>query len=89
MPTEQNKGDDGEISGHSSFITEPKSSQNVSFPSMSEWSYMDFQASSSMSSLKNYPINQEGNPENSIDDVETVSIHSFDSMASVQSEQVI
>ncbi|KAF7806759.1 U-box domain-containing protein 34 [Senna tora] len=92
MPTQGNKEDsdagiDREISGLGSSSTEHNFFQN--FPSMSEWSYMGFQTSSPINSLKNSTINQGGNPESSRDDADTVSIHSFDSLASAQFEQPI
>ena len=77
-----------ELSGLSTSTTEPTISNNFKYSSISEYSYKDFQSSSHMHSFRNANINQEGNPESSEDDVETISVSSFDSMASAPCEQV-
>lgn len=94
MSTQGYKGDNDagigrEMSGLKSSSTVSKFLQNLKFPSTSEWNYIGSKTPSPMNSPKNSPINQEGNPENFRQDTETVSIHSFDSLAFAQDEQVI
>lgn len=67
--------------------TEPKILKNFRFLSISERSYIGLQTSKRRDSFENSIRNEEENPENCGDDVETISLHSFDSIASTR-EQV-
>lgn len=77
-----------EMSGINSSLTEPKSLKNFRFLSISERSYIGLQISSRRSSFENSTKNEEENPENCGDDIETISLHSFDYIASAHREQV-
>jgi len=91
MSTKVNKVDneagiDREMSGISSSTTESKILKNFRFLSISEHSYIGLQTFSRRDSFEN-SINND-NPENCGDDIEMISLHTFDSIASAQREQV-
>lgn len=93
MSTKVNKADNSagigrEMSGISSSSNEPKILRNFRFLSISERSYIGLQSSSRRNSFENSTKNEEQNSENCGDDIETISLHSFDSIASAQREQV-
>ncbi|KAL2586841.1 hypothetical protein AAZV13_13G078850 [Glycine max] len=77
------------MSGISSFSTEPKILRNFRFLSISERSYIGLQSSSRRDSFENTTKNEEENPENCGDDIETISLHSFDFIPSAQREQLV
>ncbi|KHN17687.1 U-box domain-containing protein 34 [Glycine soja] len=92
LSTKVNKEDNGigrEMSGISSSSTEPKILRNFRFLSISERSYIGLQSSSRRNSFENSTKNEEQNSENCGDDIETISLHSFDSIASAQREQLV
>ncbi|KAK7388220.1 hypothetical protein VNO78_23030 [Psophocarpus tetragonolobus] len=78
-----------EMSGISSSSTEPKVLKNFRFLSISERSYIGLQTFSNRNSFENSTKNEEENPENCGDDIETISLHSFDSIASAQRDQLV
>lgn len=84
---ENDAGLDREISGISSSTTESKFLKNFRFLSISEHSYVGLQTFSRRDSFEN--STKSDNPENCGDDIEMISLHSFDSIASAQREQVI
>ncbi|KAK7291825.1 hypothetical protein RIF29_07278 [Crotalaria pallida] len=89
MSTQVNKGDSGGgIGREMSGINSSSSPKNFKFLSISERSYIGLQISSRRNSFENYTKNEEENPENCGDDFETFSLHSFDSIASAQREQL-
>ncbi|OIW18729.1 hypothetical protein TanjilG_13481 [Lupinus angustifolius] len=93
MSTQMNKGENGagigsEASRFNSSSAEPESPKNFKFLSISARSYIGLQISSRRSSFENHTRNEEQNLENCDDDFETFSLHSFDSIASVQREQL-
>lgn len=93
MSTQVNKanygaGFGGEMSGIKSSSMEPKILKNFRFLSLSDRSYIGLQTNSRRSSFENSIQNEEEIPEYIGDDVETISLHSFDSIASAQLEQV-
>ncbi|KAG4970194.1 hypothetical protein JHK85_036615 [Glycine max] len=94
VSTKVNKADNSagigrEMSGISSFSTEPKILRNFRFLSISERSYIGLQSSSRRDSFENTTKNEEENPENCGDDIETISLHSFDFIPSAQREQLV
>lgn len=95
MSTKVNKADNDagigrEMSGISSSSTEPKILKNFKFLSISERSYIGLQTfSHRRDSFENSTKNKEENPENCGDDIEAISLHSFDSIASAQREQLV
>ncbi|KAK7329670.1 hypothetical protein VNO77_23844 [Canavalia gladiata] len=94
MSSEVNKADNSpdigrEMSGLNSSSTEPKILKSFRFLSISDRSYIGLQASSRRDSFENSTKIEEENPENFGDDIETFSLHSFDSIASVQREQLV
>ncbi|XP_057417039.1 U-box domain-containing protein 34 isoform X2 [Lotus japonicus] len=93
MSTQVNKanygaGFGGEMSGINSSSMEPKILKNFRFLSLSDRSYIGLQTNSRRSSFENSIQNEEEIPEYIGDDVETISLHSFDSIASAQLEQL-
>ncbi|KAK7347834.1 hypothetical protein VNO80_22373 [Phaseolus coccineus] len=76
-----------EMSGISSSTTESKILKNFRFLSLSEHSYIGLQTLSRRDSFENSTKND--NPENCGDDIEMISLHSFDSIASAQREQLV
>ncbi|RDY08570.1 U-box domain-containing protein 34, partial [Mucuna pruriens] len=93
MSTNVNKADNDagigkEMSGISSSSSEPKILKNFRFLSISERSYIGLQTFSRRDSFENSTKNEEENPENCGDDIETI-FHSFDSIASAQREQLV
>jgi len=91
MSTKVNEADNEagigrEMSGISSYTTESKILKNFRFLSLSEHSYIGLQTFSRRNSFENSTKND--NPENCGDDIEMISLHSFDSIASAQREQV-
>jgi len=75
-----------EMSAISSSTTESKILKNFRFLSISEHSYIGLQTFSRRNSFENSTKND--NPENCGDDIEMISLYSFDSIASAQREQV-
>ncbi|WVZ10050.1 hypothetical protein V8G54_014580 [Vigna mungo] len=91
MSTKVNKVDndaglDREMSGISSSTTESKFLKNFRFLPISEHSYIGLQTFSRRDSFEN--STKSHNPENCGDDIEMISLHSFDSIASAQREQL-
>ncbi|KAL2338745.1 hypothetical protein Fmac_013191 [Flemingia macrophylla] len=79
-----------EMSGISSSSTEPKILKNFRFLSISERSYIGLKTfSHRRDSFENSTRNEEENPENCGDYIEGISLHSFDSVASAQREQLV
>ncbi|KAK8471059.1 hypothetical protein PHAVU_003G134500 [Phaseolus vulgaris] len=76
-----------EMSGISASTTESKILKNFRFLSLSEHSYIGLQTFSRRNSFENSTKND--NPENCGDDIEMISLHSFDSIASAQREQLV
>ncbi|KAL9325866.1 hypothetical protein ACSQ67_006511 [Phaseolus vulgaris] len=92
MSTKVNEADNEagigrEMSGISSYTTESKILKNFRFLSLSEHSYIGLQTFSRRNSFENSTKND--NPENCGDDIEMISLHSFDSIASAQREQLV
>lgn len=79
----------GQMSGISASSTELKVLKNFRFLSISEHSYIGLQTSSRRSSFENSAISEEANPENYGDYVDTISLHSFDSIASAHHEPLV
>ncbi|KAK7265393.1 hypothetical protein RJT34_33013 [Clitoria ternatea] len=93
MSAEVNRSDNGagigrEMSGVNSSSAEPKLLKHFRFLSISERSYIGLQTSSRRNSFE-HSIKNEENPENCGDDFETISLYSFDSIASAQREQLV
>lgn len=93
MSNQINKSDNGagvggQMSGISASSTELKVLKNFRFLSISEHSYIGLQTSSRRSSFENSTISEEANPENYGDYVDTISLRSFDSIASAYHEPV-
>jgi hypothetical protein len=78
----------GQMSGISASSAELKMLKNFRFLSISERSYIGLQTSSRRNSFENSTISEEANPENYGDYVDTISLHSFDSIASARHEPV-
>ncbi|MCH83134.1 U-box domain-containing protein 34-like, partial [Trifolium medium] len=76
----------GQMSGISASSTELKMLKNFRFLSISERSYIGLQTSSRRNSFENSTISEEANPENYGDYVDSISLHSFDSIASAHHE---
>ncbi|KAI5415222.1 U-box domain-containing protein 34 [Lathyrus oleraceus] len=94
VSTQLNKSDNGagiggQVSGISASSAELKSLKNFRFLSISERSYIGLQTSSRRNSFENSTISEEANPENYGDYVDTISLHSFDSIASAQREPLV
>ncbi|CAI8611030.1 unnamed protein product [Vicia faba] len=94
VSTQLNKSDNGagiggQVSGISSSSAELKSLKNFRFLSISERSYIGLQTSSRRNSFENSTISEEANPENYGDYVDTISLHSFDSIASAHREPLV
>lgn len=79
----------GQMSGISASSTELKVLKNFRFLSISEHSYIGLQTSSRRSSFENSTISEEANPENYGDYVDTISLRSFDSIASAYHEPLV
>ena len=93
MSTKVNKADNGagigrQMSAISSSSTEPIILRNFRFLSISDICYIGLQSSSRRDYFENTTKNEEENPENCRDDIETISLHSFDFIASAQRQQV-
>ncbi|BAT76841.1 U-box domain-containing protein [Vigna angularis] len=91
MSTEVNKVDndagiDREMSGISSSTSESKFLKNFRFLSISDHSYIGLQTFSRRDSFEN--SSKSDNPENCGNDIEMISLHSFDSIASAQRKQL-
>jgi hypothetical protein len=78
----------GQMSGISASSAELKMLKNFRFLSISEHSYIGLQTSSRRNSFENSTISEEANPENYGDYVDSISLHSFDSIASARHEPV-
>ncbi|XP_045815482.1 U-box domain-containing protein 34-like [Trifolium pratense] len=79
----------GQISGISASSAELKMLKNFRFLSISERSYIGLQTSSRRNSFENSTISEEANPENYGDYVDSISLHSFDSIASAHHEPLV
>ncbi|CAJ2649910.1 unnamed protein product [Trifolium pratense] len=79
----------GQISAISASSTELKMLKNFRFLSISERSYIGLQTSSRRNSFENSTISEEANPENYGDYVDSISLHSFDSIASAHHEPLV
>jgi nucleotide-binding universal stress UspA family protein len=79
----------GQMSGISASSAELKMLKNFRFLSISERSYIGLQTSSRRNSFENSTISEEANPENYGDYVDTISLHSFDSIASARHEPLV
>lgn len=93
VSTEANKPDNGvRIGEQMPRINEssagPKILKNFKFLSISDHSYIGLQTSSRRNSFENSTRSEEENPENYGDYVDSISFHSFDSIASAQHEPV-
>lgn len=94
VSTQVNKEENGAgiggqiMSGINSSLTEPKILKSFRFLSISEHSYIGLQTSSRRASFENSTRSEEETPENYGDHVDTISLHSFDSIASAQHEPV-
>ncbi|CAK8564018.1 unnamed protein product [Lathyrus sativus] len=82
-------GISGQVSGISASSAELKILKNFRFLSISERSYIGLQTSSRRNSFENSIISEEANPENYGDYVDTISLHSFDSIASAHREPLV
>ncbi|KAK2358642.1 U-box domain-containing protein kinase family protein [Trifolium repens] len=94
MSNHVNKSDNGagvggQMSGISASSAELKMLKNFRFLSISERSYIGLQTSSRRNSFENSTISEEANPENYGDYVDTISLHSFDSIASARHEPLV
>ncbi|KAK2412442.1 U-box domain-containing protein kinase family protein [Trifolium repens] len=79
----------GQMSGISASSAELKMLKNFRFLSISERSYIGLQTSSRRNSFENSTISEEANPENYGDYVDSISLHSFDSIASARHEPLV
>ncbi|XP_058756312.1 U-box domain-containing protein 34 isoform X1 [Vicia villosa] len=94
VSTQLNKSDNGagisgQVSGISASSAELKLLKNFRFLSISERSYIGLQTSSRRNSFENSTISEEANPDNYGDFVDTISLHSFDSIASAHREPLV
>ncbi|XP_004507961.1 U-box domain-containing protein 34 [Cicer arietinum] len=94
VSTEANKPDNGvRIGEQMPRINEssagPKILKNFKFLSISDHSYIGLQTSSRRNSFENSTRSEEENPENYGDYVDSISFHSFDSIASAQHEPLV